>query len=200
MVGRLGLTPDNAYYALPDLTGRAVLEIGCNDGYLARHIIQNLRPARYLGIDPWTGEDQTDELRTRFRVGDIEDRATLPFDETWDVVICFDVFYHLISPLRAALHLGELTKECLVIGSAIMPEGKATSTAFPIEPHDAIGPIFRFEPGYNGDPTNYLYPTERCLIRVFEWAGFERTERKYYYEESKIRGYMSDRVCLHCWK
>jgi SAM-dependent methyltransferase len=199
MHGRLGLTPDNGYYDLPDLKDKRVLEIGCNDGYLARHIVRNLQPAKYLGIDPWIGKDQTEELRPRFKVGDVEERSTLPFDQVWDVVICFDVFYHLLSPLKAALHLTELAKECLVIGSAILPEGIAQSPNFAIELHHATGPVFRFEPGYNGDHSNYLFPTERCLVRVFEWAGFGRIEKKYYYEESK-NGYMCDRVCLHCWK
>lgn len=199
MVDRLGLTADNSYYSLPDLRGKRVLEIGCNDGYLARHIVQNLKPMRYLGMDPWTGKNQTPELQPRFRVGDIEERSTLPLNEAWDVVICFDVFYHLLSPLRAALNLADLARECLVIGSAIIPEGIAKSPNYPVEPHHASGPVFRFEPGYNGDHSNYLYATEKCLIRVFEWAGFPRVEKKYYYEESK-NGYMCDRVCLHCWK
>jgi hypothetical protein len=42
MEGCLGLTQDNRYYALPDLKGKRVLEIGCNEGYLARYIMQNL--------------------------------------------------------------------------------------------------------------------------------------------------------------
>ena len=143
------------------------------------------------------GPDGVDPLEAAAaKVGDVEERSTLPFDQVWDVVICFDVFYHLLSPLKAALHLTELAKECLVIGSAILPEGIAQSPNFAIELHHATGPVFRFEPGYNGDHSNYLFPTERCLVRVFEWAGFGRIEKKYYYEESK-NGYMCDRVCLH---
>src|SRR5580704_12182719 len=60
-----------------------VLEIGCNVGYLARHIMQNLRPAEYCGIDPWHASDQTPELRPRWREGDVERRDTLPLGEKW---------------------------------------------------------------------------------------------------------------------
>jgi SAM-dependent methyltransferase len=199
MGGRLGLTPDNNYYCLPDLEGRRVLEIGCNEGYLARHILRNLKPLDYCGIDPWIGSNQTPELRPRFRQGHIQRRETLPMNERWDVVICFDVLYHLLSPLEAILNLYELTGECLVIGTTIIPEGESNSPNYPIEPHIVKGPVFRFEPGYNGDESNFLYPTEQCLIRMLEWASFEKLEPKYYYKDS-ASGYFHDRACYHSWK
>jgi SAM-dependent methyltransferase len=199
MESRLGLTPDNNYYRLPNLEGKRVLEIGCNEGYLARHIIQNLRPAAYCGIDPWLSPNQTPELCRRWRDGDIQRRDTLPLREKWDVVICFDVLYHLLSPLEAIRNLFDLTTQCLVIGTAIIPEGESSSPNWPVEPHIVKGPVLRFEPGINGDPTNYLLPTERCLVRMLEWSGFENLEQKYYYFET-AKGFLCDRVCYHCWK
>jgi 2-polyprenyl-3-methyl-5-hydroxy-6-metoxy-1,4-benzoquinol methylase len=118
--------------------------------------------------------------------------------EKWDVVICFDVLYHLLSPLQGIRNLYDLTGECLVIGTTIVPDGESSSPNWPIEPHVVKGPVLRFEPGYNGDQTNYLYPTERCLVRMLEWAGFHTLERKYYYKES-ANGYFHDRTCYHCW-
>jgi SAM-dependent methyltransferase len=196
--GRLGLTPDNRYYALPPLEGKRVLEIGCNEGWLARHIIRDHKPRVYRGIDPWLSPDQTPELRPHWRHGDIQRRDTLPFGEKWDVVICFDVLYHLLSPLEALLNLYHLTGDCLVVGTAVIPEGDSHSPNYAIEPHVAHGPLMRFEPGYRGDDTNYLFPTESCLVRMLRWAGFKRLERKYHFPETKVCGFFCDRVCYHC--
>ena len=60
--------------------------------------------------------------------------------------------------------------------------------------------MFRFEPGYRNDKTNYLFPTETCVLRMLQWAGFPRFERKYVYKESEDLGFFYDRVCYHCWK
>ena len=194
---KLGLTLDNRYYCLPDLNGRRVLEVGCNVGLLARHIVRRHHPLEYLGIDNWHASEQTPELSERFRPGDIQCRDTLPLDRNWDVVLCFDVFYHLLSPLESLRNLALLTSECLVLGTAVIPNGRLRASNDPLEPHYAEGPVMRFEPGFRGDPTNYLFPTEKCLVRMLRWAGFRRIERKYYYEESRVHGFC-DRVCYHC--
>lgn len=200
MSDRLGLTPDNAYYDLPDLRGKRVLEIGANNGYLAREIILHRGPRDYLGVDHWQGPDATIELRHHWRYGDISRRETLPFGEHWEIVICFDVLYHLTAPLDALLNLAFVTRECLVLGTTILPEGESRSPSYPeIAPHVVKGPVMRFEPNYGGDATNYFYPTESCLTAMLEWAGFKKRERRYYYQES-VTGYFHDRVCYHCWK
>lgn len=200
MPGRLGLTLDNLYYCLPDLQGKRVLEVGCNAGLLARHILRHCQPAVYRGIDPWQAPEMTPELRPHWRYGDIQRRDSLPLDENWDIVICFDVLYHLLSPLEGLLNLYQLTGECLVLGTAVIPEGKSTSRNFPITPHQVRGPLMRFEPGYRGDNTNYLFPTEECLTRMLEWAGFRWLRRKYYFPETKVCGFFCDRVCYHCMR
>ena len=198
--GRLGLTPDNRYYCLPNLEGKRVLEVGCNVGTLARHILRDCKPRDYCGLDPWLAPEQTPELKGRWRHGDIQRRDTLPFGEKWHVVICFDVLYHLLAPLEGLLNLYHLAEECLVLGTAVIPEGQCYSPNAPVEPHVAHGPLMRFEPGYRGDESNYLFPTESCLVRMLQWAGFQRLERKYHFPESKVCGFFCDRVCYHCWK
>ena len=200
MEGRLGLTPNNEYYKLPNLEGQRVLEIGCNEGYLARHIVRNLRPMEYVGIDVWRTPYQTEELRPRYREGDIERRETLPLGLEWDVVICFDVLYHLISPLLAIRNLFDLTRDCLVLGTAVIPEGECDSPNYPVEPHIVKGPVLRFAPMYSGDNTNYWYPTEECVVRMLEWAGFKRIERQYNYKAVEELGLFTERTSYHCWK
>jgi SAM-dependent methyltransferase len=194
----LGLTADKRYYCLPPLEGKRVLEIGCNVGFLAHHIVRNLKASKYRGIDTWMPPSPTPELRTRWFCGDIQRKDTLPFDERWDVVICFDVLYHLISPLEALRNLFLLTEECLVLGTAIVaveepigPDGKAWRPA-------VQGPYLRFEPSFRGDDSNFFFPTEQCLTRMLNWAGFTRLERKYCFKESAQEGFI-DRVVYHCY-
>ena len=129
--GRLGLTPDNNYYCLPDLEGKRVLEVGCNAGLLARHIVNNCNPLEYRGLDPMRVPGHTAELHSRWMIGDIQNRNYLPLDEQWDVVICFDVLYHLLAPLQAIRNLWLLTGECLVLGTAVIPDGDCRSPALP---------------------------------------------------------------------
>ena len=154
----------------------------------------------YAGVDMWQAPNMTAELRPYWRYGDIERSETLPLGERWDVVICFDVLYHLLSPLRGLLNLCHLTRGCLVIGTAIIPEGESLSSNLPVDPHVAKGPLLRFEPGFRGDETNYFFPTEMCLVRMLNWAGFDMLQRQFYYPESRIHGFFVDRVSYHCWK
>jgi SAM-dependent methyltransferase len=198
--GRLGLTPDNNYYRLPALQGRRILEIGCNEGRLARYILRNLNPLDYLGIDVQRTPYQTEELQPRYREGDLERRDTLPFDRRWDVVICFDVLYHLMAPLVGIKNLYDLAGECLVFGTAVIAEGECHSPSYATEPHTARGPVLRFAPMYAGDPTNFWYPTVTCLVRMLEWAGFKRIEQQYHDKIPAEIGSFIERVSYHCWK
>jgi SAM-dependent methyltransferase len=198
--GRLGLTQDNGYYAsLPDLTERRVLEVGCSMGLLAQHIVDHLKPREYRGLDSWQPPEMTPALAGRWQCGDLLRRATLPLDERWDVVICFDVLYHLLSPLDGLRNLYDLAGDMLVLGTAIVPEGKVRPPAGDIAPHHVEGAVLRFAPNFRGDDTNFFFPTEHCLVEMLRWAGFQRMERKYYFQVSRLRGFC-DRVCYHCWK
>lgn len=197
---RRGMTPCNDYYALPDLSGKRVLEVGCNVGRLARHILRQ-SPDVYLGLDE---QDQMPRnhlpaLDGHFRVADIERRDTLPFDQTWDIVICFDVLYHLRSPLVALQNLRDLTSGCLVLGSSVVPTGAHRSSSWPIRPHHVVGPFLKFEPGYFGDPSNYFYPTLEFLERAFEWLGFQSFELAHLYPDSAVHNVFHDRACYHCY-
>ena len=182
---KLGMCMNSNYYVLPPLKGKTVLEIGCNEGWLATYIMEQ-EPTRYLGVDLWPHKSvresiQSSELFTRFQYGDITDRNSLPYNQSWDVVIMFGVFYHLIDPLQALINLRDLTKETLVIGTAF---------------HLGCGTFMHFEPGYWGDPSNYWYPTKECLLKMLSWLGLV-SEVKFIWEESKVVGCFHDRICIH---
>jgi hypothetical protein len=105
-----------------------------------------------------------------------------------------------VSPLGGIRNLYDLTGECLVFGSAVIPEGECHSPSYPVEPHTVSGPVLRFAPMYSGDPTNYFYPTVTCMIRMLEWAGFKRIEQQYHDKLSEEIGFFTERASYHCWK
>jgi methionine biosynthesis protein MetW len=80
------------------------LDVGCGDGR-SEGIWLNERAASYIGVDiSTTGVETAQSLGLDARL--IEDATTLPFpDESFDVVVCFEVLEHLNWPLEAAREL-----------------------------------------------------------------------------------------------
>ena len=85
--------------AVPDAH---VLEIGCGNGAVAQLIMQHLRPARFVGIDPssffieMARETFNSEPRASFERGDAG--STGQPDAAFDIVIAHTVFSHLLDP------------------------------------------------------------------------------------------------------
>src|SRR5262245_47984311 len=83
-----------------DLTNRAVLDLGCNDGAITRQYLSR-RPASLIGID--VDADAIARARARsdvpvqFRLGTT---THLPVDDgSIDVILCYDVFEHVSNPV-----------------------------------------------------------------------------------------------------
>ena len=90
--------------ALP--RGARVLEIGCGNGATTRLIMEHMKPARLVGIDPspvfieMAREAFAGEPRVSFAVA--EAAATGQPDACFDLVIAHTVYSHLVDP-KAAL-------------------------------------------------------------------------------------------------
>jgi arsenite methyltransferase len=86
--------------ALPK--GARVLEIGCGNGATTKLIMQHVRPAQLVGIDPssvfidMASETFAGEPRVSFAVG--EAVATGQPDTFFDLVIAHTVYSHLVDP------------------------------------------------------------------------------------------------------
>jgi arsenite methyltransferase len=89
-----------AQIALPG--GARVLEIGCGNGATTKLIMQHVRPAQLVGIDPsrvfidMARETFADEPGVSFAVGDAV--ATGHADAFFDLVIAHTVYSHLVDP------------------------------------------------------------------------------------------------------
>jgi tRNA (mo5U34)-methyltransferase len=172
-------------HAIPaDLTGRSVLDVGCNGGFYS--IEMKRRGAnRVLGID-WD-EDYLAQARYAARVlgTDIEFRRLSVYDvaaigERFDFVLFMGVLYHLRHPLLALDLLYEhVVADVLVFQSMLRGTDEVAGPAddYPFEERaifeDPRWPRLSFvERKYAGDPTNWWIPNRAAAEAMLRSAGF----------------------------
>ena len=176
-------------HAIPaDLTGRSVLDIGCNAGFYA--IEMKRRGAdRVVGID--FDERYLEQARFAAEVKgvDIEFRLMSVYDvaelgERFDVVLFMGLLYHLRHPLLALdlIHdhvVGDLlVYQSMQRGSPEMMPVRADYGFFEQDHFDAPGyPKLHFiENDYSNDWTNWWAPNAACSAAMLRSAGFEILE------------------------
>lgn len=172
--------------AIPqDLTGKSVLDIGCNGGFYSMEM-KKRGADRVLGVD----FDDAYLAQARFAAQtmghDIEFRKLSVYDlgqlgETFDVVLFMGVLYHLRHPLLALDLIHEhVAKDLLVFQS--MQRGAAET--MPVDENytfwqtdhfdDPRYPKMHFiEHRYADDPTNWWAPNAACVEAMLRSAGFE---------------------------
>jgi len=116
---------DSIRTELPDLSGKSVLDIGCNAGFFAIEA-KRLGASRVVGVDVNQGTDHDFLAQARFAAAelglDIEyrDQDFLDIEDgPFDLVLFLGVLYHLEDPIRALEKLAELTTEMLVVESYV---------------------------------------------------------------------------------
>jgi tRNA (mo5U34)-methyltransferase len=171
--------------AIPqDLTGKSVLDIGCNGGFYSMEM-KKRGADRVLGID----FDDTYLAQARFAAQtmgyDIEFRKLSVYDlgqlgERFDVVLFMGVLYHLRHPLLALDLIHEhVAKDLLVFQS--MQRG--STDVMPVDENytfwqtdhfdDSRYPKMHFiEHRYADDPTNWWAPNSACVEAMLRSAGF----------------------------
>jgi tRNA (mo5U34)-methyltransferase len=172
--------------ALPaDLSGRTVLDIGCNGGFYAIEM-KRRGAARVLGID----HDLDYLAQARFAAEilglDIEFREASVYDvgalnERFDIVLFMGVLYHLRHPLLALDLIHEhVARDMLLFQSMQRGQDASFSPAedYPFSERevfqDSTWPRLHFvERSYAGDPTNWWIPNRACVEGMLRAAGFE---------------------------
>ncbi|ACL56095.1 TIGR04290 family methyltransferase [Methylobacterium nodulans] len=172
-------------HAIPsDLSGRSVLDIGCNGGFYAIEM-KRRGAARVVGLD----EDPDYLAQARFaaealgaeiefRQGSVYDVAAL--GERFDLVLFMGVLYHLRHPLLALdLIHAHAAADLLVFqsmqrGAKTVPEIRADYDFFEMDHFDRPDyPKLHFiEHSYAGDPTNWWVPNRACTEAMLRAAGF----------------------------
>jgi tRNA (mo5U34)-methyltransferase len=172
--------------AIPaDLSGRTVLDIGCNGGFYSIEM-------KRRGADRVVGLDSDPEYLAQARFAAetlgmaIEFRELSVYDvgalgERFDIVLFMGVLYHLRHPLLALDLIHEhVARDLLVFQS--MQRGSAR--VGPVEENyqfweerifdRATWPKLHFvERRYADDPTNWWIPNRACAEAMLRSAGFE---------------------------
>lgn len=172
--------------AIPaDLTGKTVLDIGCNAGFYSMEM-KRRGAARVVGID--TDDAYLAQARFAARVTgvEIELRNLNVYEvgklgEKFDIVLFMGVLYHLRHPLLALdiIH-DRVVADTMVFQS--MQRGSSLLDA--IEPDYPFSETVVFErPGfpkmhfiekkYAEDPTNWWIPNRACVEAMLRSSGFE---------------------------
>jgi tRNA (mo5U34)-methyltransferase len=176
-------------HAIPaDLTGKSVLDIGCNAGYYSLEM-KRRGAARVIGIDSDPGylaqarfAAEVSGAEIEFRHLDVYDVAQL--HERFDVVLFLGVLYHLRHPLLALDLLYEHVVKDLLVFQSLM---RGSRQADPLEKDYPFWETRVFEsPGYpamffveasfSHDPTNWWIPNRACAEAMLRSAGFEILE------------------------
>jgi tRNA (mo5U34)-methyltransferase len=171
--------------AIPkDLTGKSVLDIGCNGGFYSIEM-KKRGAARVLGVD--FDEDYLAQARFAAQVTglDIEFRQLSVYDvgalgERFDVVLFMGVLYHLRHPLLALDLLYEhavgdlLVFQSMQRGSKEVEEVAENYDFWQTEMFDKAGyPKLHFiENRYADDPTNWWVPNAACAEAMLRSSGF----------------------------
>jgi tRNA (mo5U34)-methyltransferase len=173
-----------------DLSGKSVLDIGCNAGFYS--IEMKRRGAeRVLGID--SDERYLSQARLASEVlgfGDIEFARLDVYDvgalsERFDIVIFMGVLYHLRHPLLALDLIREHVAGDMLLFQSMQRGSKnvlSVDEDYPFTETDhffeASYPKLHFvEHEYCGDWTNWWVPNRACTEAMLRSAGFSIASR-----------------------
>lgn len=178
-------------YIPKDLSGKTVLDLGCNSGFFAAKMKQR-GAARVVAVDaaPWS-EKQASLVASTFgvdidiRIQDVHEFC-LETREPFDYVLFLGLLYHLRHPLLVLDRLSCLTREKLIIQSVIRgrkPDGSLDikddylASETKLFEHPDFPKLLFIEKKFNGDLSNWWFPNENCLLAMLRSSGFQRITR-----------------------
>ena len=159
--------------ALPaDLSGKSVLDIGCNAGFYSMQM-KRRGAERVVGIDvepKYLAQARfaadIEQLEIEFRQVSAYDVAAL--GERFDIVLFLGVLYHLRHPLLALDLIREHVADDMLVLQSMQRGGNAV---LPLEPDYDFWDQEMF--AAPGDPTNWWAPNRACTEAMLRSAGFE---------------------------
>jgi tRNA (mo5U34)-methyltransferase len=172
-------------HAIPtDLTGKTVLDIGCNAGFYSIEM-KRRGAARVVGIDSHDGYLAQARFAADVTGTDIELRKLDVYDvgtlrETFDVVIFMGVLYHLRHPLLALDTIHDTVVGDTMIFQSMQRGSRTVARVendYPFEEtavfDDPGYPKMHFvEKRFAGDPTNWWVPNRACVEAMLRSSGF----------------------------
>jgi tRNA (mo5U34)-methyltransferase len=170
-----------------DLTGKTVLDIGCNAGFYSLQL--HHRGAAVTGLEPDPRYLAQARLAAEVLEADIEYLQMGVYDvdqlgRRFDFVLFLGVLYHLRHPLYALDKVASIVDERLVFQS--MQRGSDgeiwLEEDYPIENteifRDERFPAMYFiEKSYAGDPTNWWIPNRAGMEAMLRASGLQIDQR-----------------------
>ncbi len=165
-----------------DLSGKSVLDIGCNAGFFSVQA-KRKHAAYVLGVDMSEGFLKQAEFVRDVLDLEIDYRKMSVFEVPslgmkFDFVLCLGVIYHCANPFSAARCVEAVTGQMAVVESAVV-------TYEPV----ADKPVWEFVfPGYNDQSDardeddrcyNWWFPNMEGLRALFRSAGFGNVQTIY---------------------
>ena len=169
-------------YGLPEkIEGKSFIDVGCWEGVNCAEATKR-GAGQVVGVDLCTTDAlkaNVDEFGFEFVQLDILSEKWLELD-TFDVVLCGGVLYHVENVISFLFRLRRITAGALYLETKI----------FDI---DDDRPLMRFKPTADwGNPSNWWMPNERCLNEMLISCGFGNIEKTWENES----GGGGHRVCL----
>jgi tRNA (mo5U34)-methyltransferase len=168
----------------PDLTGRTVLDIGCNAGFYSLElksrgadlVVAIDSDPRYLAQARLAA--QIRDLEIDFRQMSVYEIGNL--HRRFDLVLFMGVLYHLRHPLLALDLISEHVVNRQLIFQSLLRGGDsiaAVEADYPFSEMDIFSspgyPVMHFvENKYAHDPTNWWIPNRACAEAMLRSAGF----------------------------
>jgi SAM-dependent methyltransferase len=122
---------DNRWRLVRELApGKSFLDLGGMYG-VAGEIAFRAEQSGATRVVLFDGMDASDEFAEKHRAngsnvqfiqGDLHDHGAVAALGQFDIVWCTGVIYHTPNPMQQLLHLRQLTREHLVLGSLVIPE------------------------------------------------------------------------------
>jgi tRNA (mo5U34)-methyltransferase len=167
-----------------DLTGKSVLDIGCNGGFYsiemkkrgASRVMAIDLDTRYLNQARFAAE--VHQLDIEFHCMSVYDVGSIP--EKFDIVLFMGVLYHLRYPLLALDLLSKhVVKDILIFQTLTRGSDgiEHLEEDYPFSETDVFNrpdyPVLHFvEKSYSADPTNWWIPNRACSEAMLRSAGF----------------------------
>jgi tRNA (mo5U34)-methyltransferase len=170
-----------------DLTGKSVLDIGCNSGFFSLEM-KKRGASRVVGVDimphllaqsrfaaHWFGLPL--EL---YECGAYDVRL---LESQFDIVVFIGVLYHLKHPLYALEQIASVCKETMYFQSVVRgPAGDVEPledypvTEAAIFDQPAWPKLYFIEKKFNGDESNWWFATRSCLKAMARTSGFSEVQ------------------------
>lgn len=169
-------------YKLPeDMTGMTFLDVGCWEGVNCAEAVQR-GAERVVGVDLCTSDElrrNVDTFGFNFVQLDVLSEKWLEL-ETFDIVLCSGVLYHVENVISLLFRLRTVTKTKLFLETAVRDIG-------------GDEPVMVFKPSdeRTRNPSNWWVPNRACLVEMVRTCGFDDPE--VVWEKQRTGG---GRVCL----